>query len=113
MLIPLGEMREVAVLLTPVMGVDEFGGEEITYVESHQFFIALRSVTATEAVQFGQVNSSVNYIAFGHWTDLAGVVSNQRLKIVETGIEYDITGPPINSPDRDWSKLQLVARENG
>lgn len=113
MLVPLGQMRDPAVILTPVRGADEFGGEVITYVESPCIFVALRSVTSKEAVEFGQLNADTNFICFGHWHDLSQLTAKDRLKVTETGQEFDILGPPVNDPKKGFTKLNLVLRENG
>ena len=113
MLVPLGQMREPVIILTPVRSTDESGGETLIYTESDPVFVALRSLTTTEGVQFGQVNAAVTHVLFGNWNDLAQLASNQRIRVVETNQEFDIAGAPINSPKRDWTKLTLVWRENG
>ena len=113
MLVPLGQMREPAVILTPVRATDAYGGESITYTESACIFVALRSVSTAEGVQFGQMNADITYVLFGHWTDLNAVTSANRIKIVETLATFDINGGPINDPKRSFTRLNLVARENG
>lgn len=113
MIPPIGQMREPAVLLTPVRSVDEAGGEIVTYVEGNPIFVALRALTTTEGVQFGQVNADITHVCFGHWADLNALVSTQRLRIVETQQDFDIAGLPINDPKRAWARLNLVHREHG
>jgi len=113
MLLPLGEMRESVVLMTPVVSIDESGGEKTTYSNSDPLFVSIRALSAKEAQQFGQINSEISHVCFGHWHDLNSIRSDTRLMVLETLQEFDIVGPPINSPERDWSKLTLVWRENG
>lgn len=110
MLVPLGQMRDPAVILTPQRSVDSSGGEVIEYVASEPIYIALRALTTTEGVQFGQVNADITHVCFGHWHDLAALSSTQRIRVEETGDEYDIAGAPVNDPKRGWSKLTLVLR---
>ncbi len=112
MLLPVGEMREPVVLLSPTVVRDESGGEEITYTASNPLFVSIRAMTARESQQYGQVNAEISHICFGHYADLSSVTSDTRLRISETGQEFDIIGPPVNSPTRDWTKLTLVWREN-
>lgn len=113
MLTPLGEMRTPVRIITPTRVNDASGGETVTYVEGDMIFAAVRAVSTSEATQFGQVNAAVSHVLFGHWHDLSQITSKQRVRIVETDEEFDITGGPINSPKRDFTKLQLVLRENG
>jgi head-tail adaptor len=112
MLAPIGEMREQAVVLTPVRTVDSSGGEVITYAESDPFFISLRSLTTNESVQFGQINSEVSHVAFGYWHDLNTITAINRIRIVETQQDFDIDGDPINDPKRAYTRLNLVMRSN-
>lgn len=114
MLTPLGQMREPVQILSPVRTVDNSGGEVITYTASNPLFLALRSTNSKEGVQFGQINSDVSHVAFGHWAELNGLTSRHRIRLVEDiDTEFDIDGGPINSPKRDWSRLNLVLRSNG
>lgn len=112
MLAPIGEMREQVVILTPVRSVDASGGETFTYTESDPLFVSLRPMNAAESVQFQQVDAEVTNVCFGHWQSLNQVGSNNRIKILETGQEFDINGGPINDPKRAWTRLNLIAREN-
>ncbi len=109
---PIGEMREPAVVLTPITTVDSSGGEVQGYGASDPIFVSIRAMTAREAEQFGQIDGQVSHVCFGHWPDLNGIRSDARLRLVETSQEFDIVGPPLNSPERDWTKLTLVYREN-
>jgi hypothetical protein len=113
MLIPLGQMRDPAVVLSPTRSVDEFGGEIIEYTESDLIFIGLRAVTTAEAVQFDQMNATTNFICFGHWHDLGLLTSQDRIRLAETDEEFDINGAPINDPKKGFTRLNLVLRENG
>lgn len=114
MLVPVGQMRDAVLILTPVVGVDTSGGEIVTYTVGDPIFIALRSLTTREGVQFGQMNADVTHIAFGHWGDLNTLTSTNRIRSYEDeSIEYDMSGPPINSAKRDWTRLHLIRRENG
>lgn len=113
MLVPLGQMRDPAKIITPTRVNDASGGETVTYVEGDTIFVALRALTTSEAVSFGQVNASITHVLFGHWGDLNAINSKQRIRLVESGAEFDVAGGPINSPKRDWTKLTLVSRENG
>lgn len=113
MQVPIGEMRESVAILTPTLQRDESGGEETVYVEGNPIFVAIRGTTAREIESFGQVNGDISHICFGHWADLGAVSSKSRIRILESGQEFDIAGPPVNSPTRDWTKLTLVWRENG
>ena len=113
MLTPIGEMREAATLLTPVRTTDDAGGEVITYVASGPIFIALRATGSTEAVQFSQMSVDVTHVVFGHWYDLHAVDGEQRLRLEETGEEFDIVTGAINDPKRRWTRLNVVLRFNG
>lgn len=110
MLVPLGEMREQVVILSPVRTADESGGEVITYTESQPLFASLRSLSTTEAVQFGQVNADISHVLFGHWPDLNQCTAKDRIKLVESGVEFDINGGPLNDPKRSYTRLNLVSR---
>jgi len=112
MLAPIGEMREQAVVLTPVRVADASGGEVITYTVSDPIFISLRSLSTNESVQFGQINSEVSHVSFGHWHDLNNITAKHRVRILETLQEFDINGDPINDPKRAFTRLNLVARSN-
>jgi len=113
MQIPIGEMRESVVLLTPVLSRDESGGEVKTYTESPPFYVAIRALNARETLSYGQINADISHVCFGHYFDLVTIGSNALLRVKETGQEFDVIGPAVNSPDRDWSKLTLVWREHG
>lgn len=113
MFVPLGEMREAVVTLTPTTIFDESGGETVEYVESDPIFVAIRALTAKETQSFGQLNANITHVCFGHWGDLNALAGDTRIRMVESSQEFDIDGLPINSPKRDWSKLTLVYRENG
>lgn len=114
MIIPLGEMRFPALILTPVRVADQSGGEEISYTESDPVWLALRSVSTNERVQFGQLAADISHVAFGHWSDLNGLTAEHRIRSFEdASLEFDISGGPINSPKRDHTRLNLVQRENG
>lgn len=113
MIIPLGQMRDPVVILTPVRGTDESGGEDITYTAGDPIFLALRSITTREGIQFGQMNSDVSHIAFGHWFDLNTLTSEHRVRSLEDEtVEYDIDGGPVNDASRGFTRLKLVRREN-
>ena len=111
MLAPIGEMREPAVILTPVRAYDASGGETVTYTESDPIFISLRPLSSTEAVQFNQVNSAITNVCFGHWQALSQLTATHRIKLLETDQEFDINGGPINDPKRSWTRLNLIARD--
>lgn len=113
MLVPIGEMREAAVILTPVRTADASGGEVVNYTESDPIFVAVRSLSTKEAVQFGQMDSDINHVCFGHWAALNQLTATNRLRLLETNQEFDISGSPINDPKRSWTRLHLVSRENG
>ena len=114
MITPLGEMRFPALILTPVRLVDQSGGEEITYTAGDQIWLALRSVSTGERVQFGQLAADISHVAFGHWADLNSVTAKHRVRSFEdASLEFDVSGGPINSPKRDHTRLNLVQRENG
>lgn len=113
MITPIGEMREQVVILTPVRTVDQSGGEVITYTSSDPLFVAIRSVSTREAVQFGQISSEVSHICFGHWQSLKDIKATHRLRIVESDQEFDVAGDAINDPKRAWTRLHLVVRSNG
>lgn len=112
MITPIGEMREQVVVLTPVRTVDQSGGEVIGYGASDPIFVAIRSVSTREAVQFGQISSEVSHVCFGHWQSLKEITAEDRLRIVESDQEFDIAGDAINDPKRAWTRLHLVARSN-
>lgn len=113
MLTPIGEMREVVAILTPIAGTDSAGGQSTTWVAGDPLFVALRSPTSREAVQFGQTNADISHVIFGHWHDLNALVSDTRLRNLETDIEYEVVGLPQNDPKRAWSRLNVIHRENG
>lgn len=112
MLPPIGEMREPVVVLTPTTVIDESGGETTTYVASDTHFAAVRPLTARETAQFNQINGSVTHALFGHYEVFKAVTSDSRIRLVEDNTEFDIVGPPLNSPKRDHTKLMLELREN-
>lgn len=113
MLIPLGEMREIVVVRLPVTTVDASGGEVQGYSESDPIYVSIRSLNSREFASYGQVNGEISHMCFGHYNDLNAIGSDCRIRNVETDQEFDISGPPVNSPKRDWSKLTLIYRENG
>jgi len=113
MLVPISEMREPVVIRIPVTTIDESGGEVQGYADSDPLFVSVRALSARESQQFGQLNADITHVFFGHWHDLGALDSDARLRMIETEQEFDIVGPPINSPTRDWTKLTLVYRENG
>lgn len=113
MLIPLGEMRDEATVLTPVRTTDEAGGEVITYQPGDPIFIALRATGSNEAVQFTQMAVDVTHVVYGHWFDLNAINGEQRLRLEESGQEFDIVGAAINDPKRAWTRLNVVLRVNG
>lgn len=112
MLTPIGEMREPVLLLTRQRTTDEAGGEVLAYSESDPIFVAIRATNTLEQTQFNQVNADVSHLCFGHFQDLNGVASTTRIRELETGTEYDIAGLPINDPNKAWTKLMLVLRDN-
>ena len=112
MLVPLGEMREPVRILTPIRTVDEAGGEVWGYGESECIFMSIRGLSGSESLQFGQVNAKITNVGFGHYIDLFSISAKERIKMVETGQEFDIAGPPVNDPKKAWTKLTLVYREN-
>lgn len=109
---PIGEMREMARVLTPTTTKDAAGGEVNTYAEGSPIFVALRPASAREAIQFGQVNAEVSHVLFGHWHDLNALQSTARIRLIESGAEFDVVGPPMNDPQRAWTRLNVVQREN-
>lgn len=111
--VPIGEMRQPAVLLSPVVTIDEAGGETVTYAESDFFYCAIRVVGSKEALAFGQINAEVSHICFGHYHDFKQVTSDMRLRDLDTNIEYDIAGPPMIGQHFDHARLNLLQRENG
>ncbi len=113
MRVPIGEMREPAVLITPTVTVDEHGGEVTNYEASDTIFIALRPQSAREQNANAQVSAEASHTVFGHWHDLHSVTGDQRLRLVEDSTEYDIVGLPLNSPLRDYTRLNVLLRENG
>lgn len=113
MITPIGEMREQVVILTPVRTVDQSGGEVIEYNASDPLFVAIRGTNTREAVQFGQLSSDISHVCFGHWHSLNQLSATDRLRIVESGQEFDIDGLPINDPKRAFTRLHLVLRDNG
>jgi head-tail adaptor len=113
MQVPIGEMREPVSILSPTRTADASGGEIITYDESDQLFVSVRALSTTEAVQFGQVNSDISHVCFGHYESLSQLKSTDRIKLLETGDEFDINGSPINDPKRAWTRLNLMLRDNG
>ena len=110
---PIGEMRESVAILTPIRTVDSSGGEEYGWGVSDPLFMAIRATSTREALAFGQVNADVTHVAFGHWAELNQLTSKQRIRILETGQEFDIAGLPVNDPKRAWTRLSLIWRENG
>lgn len=112
MLAPVGEMREVVRLREQVVTTDRSGGEKVAYIESPDFFVALRPLSPTESTKFNQVDAQVTYLAFGHYHDLKNVKATHRLQVVETKQEFDISGPPLHDPKRAYTRLNLVWREN-
>lgn len=112
MQVPIGEMREPVVVLTPTTVIDEAGGETTTYVPGPTVFAAIRPLTAREVTQFGQINASVTHALFGHYQVFKSVKADYRIRVIEDSTEFDIIGPPLNSPKRDHTKLMLELREN-
>lgn len=112
MLTPIGEMRHPAEVLLPTVTKDASGGQTTTYTAQPRIFVSLRPVTARERESFGQINAEVQYVVHGHWQSLNALPSDARLRIIETGQEFDIVGPPVNSAVRDWTRLHCVEREN-
>jgi len=113
MLTPIGQMREPAVILTPVRTTDSSGGEIITYVEGAPIFVSLRSLGTREANELGQVNADISHVCYGHWVDLGTISAKQRLRVLETSQTFDINGGPLNDPKRAYTRLNLIERENG
>jgi len=113
MKLPIGEMREVVAILTPTTITDEAGGQETTYSQSQPLFVALRPASARESKEFDQINASVSHIVFGHWHDLNALFSSARLKHLETSHEFDIVGPPLNDGKKQFTRLNVLRRENG
>lgn len=112
MQVPIGEMREPVVIMTPVLTIDESGGEYFTYTETGPLFVSIRAISTNEAIQFSQVNAEISHVCFGHWHDLNALSATNRVRMVETLQEFDIAGGPINDPKRAYSRLNLVYREN-
>lgn len=112
MLTPIGEMREPARILTQITTVDASGGEVQGYGQSDVLWISVRAMSTKEGQAFNQVEAEVSHVAFGHYGDLASVTSKDRVRLEETGEEFDIVGAPVKSPVKDWIKLNLLWREN-
>ncbi len=112
MRIPLGELREPVIIRSPTVVTDEAGGESVTYTESPQTWAAIRPASAKEGREQQQMNASSTHILFGHWQDFSRVTSEDRIRNLDTGEEFDIVGPPLNNPARDHTKLNLLLREN-
>lgn len=110
---PLGEMRESVAILTPNLLIDDAGGQDTVYDESDPIFVSIRPLTSTEATQFAQVNANISHVIFGHYGELNAVSPDSRLRWLEFGIDFEIAGAPINSPNRDWTKLTAIRRFNG
>jgi head-tail adaptor len=110
---PIGEMRTPAAIMTPSVARDASGGELKTYADGSTIFVALRATSGTETAQFGQIAANVSHIAFGHWYDLNEITADHRLKIIESGDEFEVYGPPMNDQKRSFTRLNLVLRENG
>ena len=111
MKVPIGEMRDRAFILTAVRDTDASGGELITYTPGDcALFVSVRSLSTTESVQFGQVAADVTHVLFGHWTELNQVGGTDRIRLEESGQEFDINGGPINDPKRSFTRLNLIAR---
>ncbi len=113
MLLPIGEMREPVAILKPTTTRDASGGSETTYEQGEQLWVALRSPTTREAAQFGQINADVSHILFGHWHDLNSIPSDSRLKHLETDVEFEVVGLPMNDPKRAFTRLNIIEREHG
>lgn len=113
MITPIGEMREQVVVLIPVRTIDPSGGEVVGYSSSDPMFVAIRSVSSREAVEFGQMSSEVSHICFGHWHSLNQITAKDRIRIIESDQEFDIAGDAINDPKRAFTRLNLVYRPNG
>lgn len=110
---PLGEMREAVAILTPQTVIDEAGGQDTEYETSDPIFVSIRPLTSTEQTQFAQVNADISHVIFGHYSELNAVSADARLRWLEFGIDFDIAGSPINSPNRDWTKITAIRRFNG
>ncbi len=109
---PLGEMREAVAILTPKTVIDEAGGQDTEYVEGDPIFVSIRPLTSTEVTQFAQVNADISHVIFGHYAELNAVPADSRIRWLEFGIDFDIGGGPINSPNRDFTKLTAIQRSN-
>ncbi len=110
---PLGEMRESVAILTPKTVIDDAGGQDTQYEESDPIFVSIRPLTSTEATQFAQVNADISHVIFGHYAELSEVTADSRLRWIEFCIDFDISGSPTNSPNRDFTKLTAIRRFNG
>ena len=113
MKLPLGEMREPVVVRIRVTTVDESGGEVAGYAESDPIFVSIRAVGSRELLAYGTISADVSHVCFGHWHDLKDIRSDARIRMLETDQEFDVVGPAVQSPERDFAKLTLVWRENG
>lgn len=109
---PIGEMREIVAILTPTLSSDEAGGEQTTWTAGSAVHAAIRPLSAKEQEQFGQINAEVSHVLFGHWHDFNAVSSAARIRDLVTLDEYEIAGPPLNSPKHDHTRLNLIWREN-
>jgi len=110
---PISEMRESVAILEPRTLIDDAGGQDTGYDETDPIFVSLRSLTATEATQFAQVNADISHIIFGHYADLCDISADARIRWLEFGIDFDISGSPINDPSRAFTKLTAIRRFNG
>ena len=113
MLTPIGEMREAVRIVTLTVTQDEAGGEVKTYVPGDLIWLAIRPLSTTEAVQLGQVNAEISHVAFGHYESLRYVRADDRVRMEETGEEFDVAGLPVYNNLRDWARLNLISRPYG
>lgn len=112
MLVPFCLMNEPARILVPIVTVDESGGQVNGYGESEIVWLMVRGMTTKEHEPFNQTEGEVSHVCFGHYGDLVGVTSKDRIQLEETGQQFDIVGPPVHSMLKDWTKLTLLWREN-
>ena len=110
---PLGEMREQVAVLTPETLIDQAGGQDTVYNEEEPIFVSIRPLTSREATAFAQVNADVTHVIFGHYSELCALSADARIRWLEFGVEFDISGSPLNDPARGWTKLTAVQRFDG
>ena len=111
--VPLGEMREAVAILTPKTVIDDAGGQDTVYVEEDPIFVSIRPLTSREATAFAQVNADISHTIFGHYSELFDISADARIRWLEFGVDFDISGSPLNDPNRAFTKLTAIQRFNG